>query len=86
MKIIVIAWLSTRVSGCPNVARTYPCAAVWTNDGTDADRAKAETYAAQENARQDGTSDHTVFEYPAGITDPLTRARESVAALVGAAD
>jgi hypothetical protein len=83
MKTIVIAWLSTRVSGCPNIAKTYASAVVWLNEGTAEDEAKAMHYAAKEAAKKDGSSDHTVFTYDTSCPDPLTRARESIEALVG---
>lgn len=48
-----------------------PVAVMWLQDGTEADRAKAEQYAAREGYR--------VFCY-SGESDPLNRARREIAA------
>lgn len=71
---IVIAWKSTRVSGVKGLADVFLAAAVWLNDGTEQDRKNAESYAAMEQAKDDGTFEHRVFSYY-NEGDPLARAK-----------
>lgn len=75
---IVIAWMSTRADGCPGLRKKTPCAAVWLNQGKEQDLQNAHVFAKSERERNDGTSEHAVFQFPEGTTDPLDQARALV--------
>lgn len=72
---IVIGWRSTRVNGLKGMAAPFLSAVVWLNEGTEQDVKNAESYAAMEQKKDDGTFEHRVFAFN-NEPNPLAKAKE----------